>query len=118
MDIGLLYRDWLNIQNALRQACRWAVTGQTNSLARVESVKQVAANASDGLLSSGQIQVSSVPSGGGSSVSNSAGGASDTVTISVSYDVHLITPIIGHFFPNGVYHINASTTFKNEPFTN
>jgi hypothetical protein len=31
--------------------------------------------------------------------------------------VTLMTPMIGKFFPNGMYTFSSSVTFKNEPFS-
>jgi Flp pilus assembly protein TadG len=121
IDIGRLYSIQLTIQNALRQAGRFAVTGNqvtqgTNTLSRVNSIKQVARDASGGLLTLTGIQVSSTPSGGGATIPNNAGGPGDVVTVSVTYNLQLLTPLISQFFAGGVYQINASTTFKSEPF--
>jgi len=111
LDIGRLYNTWLTLQHALREAGRFAVTGRSmTGSTREASIITVAQQASGGILT--DVQITSQSGGSGS-----AGTAGDTVTISVAYDLKLITPIIGQFFSNGVYRINASTTFKNEPFT-
>ena len=39
-----------------------------------------------------------------------------TVTVSLTTNLPLMTPLIGRLFTNGVYTFVASATFKNEPF--
>ena len=120
MDFGRLFNVQITLQNALREAGRFAVTGNhltqgTNTLSRVDSIKQVAQQAATGTaLTLSAIQISSTSTNAGP---GRAGGPGDTVTISISYDLHLLTPIIGQFFPNGVYSFTVNTTFKNEPFS-
>jgi Flp pilus assembly protein TadG len=115
LDFGRLFNTQITLQNALREAGRFAVTGQSlPGLSRVDSIIQKAQQASGMTLNPSDIQISSTSTNAGP---GRAGGPGDTVTISLSYDLHLLTPIIGKFFPNGVYHFTVSTTFKNEPFS-
>jgi hypothetical protein len=58
------------------------------------------------------IQISSVQGGAGST-----GGPGDTVTISLTTTLQLMTPIVSQFFPNRSYTFVSSVTFKNEPFS-
>ena len=123
IDFGRLFFTELTLQHALRQAGRFAVTGNhltdPNSnppgqqLTRVDSIISVARQAAVGIpIPADNIQVSSQVGGAGS-----AGGPSDTMTISLNYDLPLITPMIRAFFPpDGIYHFTVKTTFKNEPF--
>jgi Flp pilus assembly protein TadG len=119
LDFGRLFFTQMTLQNALRQAGRYAVTGNHladpknagQTLSRVASIQQIAQKAAVG-LDVGNISVSSDKAGLGS-----AGGPGDTVTITLNHDLQLITPIIGHFFNGGVYHFTVSTSFKNEPFS-
>ena len=111
IDIGRLESTYLTLQNALRQAGRFAVTGQKGSEStREASIIQVAKQTSG--LNDLTVIVSSQNGG----ITN-AGAGGDTVTIRVDYPLQLITPLIGQFFSNGWYTISASTTFKNEPFS-
>lgn len=120
IDIGRIFFVQMTIQNALRQAGRYAVTGnhlpgtnpQTGSpYTRVESIVQTAKQAAAG-IDVNSIAVSSATGG-----SNSAGGPGDTVTVSLTTTIHLFTPMIGYFFGTGnTYTFTAATTFKNEPF--
>jgi len=134
IDFGRLFFTQMTLQNALRQAGRYAVTGNhiTNlgenpgdppqTLSRVQSIKQIAQKAALGIPIS-NIQISSQSAADFASgtsngtVSDSAGGPGSVVTVSLSYDLKFITPIIGQFFKNGTYHFSVSTSFKNEPFS-
>jgi hypothetical protein len=58
------------------------------------------------------VQVSSLAGGAGS-----AGGPGDTVTVSLTTNLALLTPMVASFFPNGTYTFISSATFKNEPFS-
>jgi Flp pilus assembly protein TadG len=116
IDIGRAFFVQVTLQNAMRQAGRFAVTGNHltqggTNLTRVASIIQIAQQAAVGTDIS-SIQISSAQGGAGS-----AGGPSDTVTISLTSNLQLITPMIGQFFgPNGIYTFTVSTTFRNEPF--
>jgi Flp pilus assembly protein TadG len=117
-DFGRLFFTQVTLQHALREAGRFAVTGQhltvgTNTFSRVESIKQVAKKYAVGLDVS-NIHVSSVI--GGVSSNNYAGGPGSVVVVSLDTELTLITPLIGRFFPNGKYAFTVNTTFKNEPF--
>jgi Flp pilus assembly protein TadG len=111
-DFGRLFFIQETLQYALREAGRFAVTGQNNGTNRVEAIKMVAENEATGLgLTDSSIQVTS----GGSN--NFAGGPRQTVTISMNYGVKLITPMIGRYFgPSQTYTCKVSVSFMNEPF--
>lgn len=118
-DFGHLFYVQMTLQDAIRQAGRFAVTGNHlpdpnnpgNNLSRVDSIIQTAENASSGTTITG-VQVSSANGG-----ANNAGGPGDTVTISITDDLQLVTPLIAQFFgPKGIYTFTVSVTFKNEPF--
>ncbi len=119
IDFGRLFFAQMTIQHALRQAGRFGVTGNhvpdpknpAQNLTRVDSIKQVATDAAAG-LDVKNIQISSLQGG-----TNSAGGPSDTLLISLTTDLKLFTPFVGRLFnTSGVYTFKAATTFKNEPF--
>lgn len=57
------------------------------------------------------IQISSLLGG-----ANNAGGPGDTVTISLTANLPLMTALIGQYFAHGVYTTTVSATFRNEPF--
>lgn len=118
LDFGRLFYVEMDLQNAVRQAGRYASTGNHlpdpnnpgNNLSRVQSIIQTATNNASGLNVS-SIQVSSLLGGPGN-----AGGPGDTVTISMTDNLQLITPLIAHFFTSGIYTFTVSVSFKNEPF--
>jgi Flp pilus assembly protein TadG len=120
-DFGRLFFTQETLQFALREAGRYAVTGQHmpdvvhgGNLSRVESIKQVAMQKAIGIITDeSTIHVSS-PQGG---LSTPAGGPGDTVVISLTTDLKLITPMIGRFFgPSQTYTFTVQTSFRNEPF--
>jgi Flp pilus assembly protein TadG len=117
LDFGRLFYVEMTLQNAVRQAGRFAATGNHttsngNTLSRVASIVQVAQDAAPTLnLSAANIQISSLSGGTGN-----AGGPDDTVTISISEKLQLMTPLIARFFPGGIYSFTVSSTFRNEPF--
>ncbi len=117
-DFARLFYIEMTLQNAVREAGRYAITGNHvpdpdhtgQSLSRVQSIIQVAQQSAMGLDVS-NLQIVSANGGAGS-----AGGPGDTVTISLTTDLHLLTPIIAQFFNDGVYTFTVSVSFKNEPF--
>ena len=118
LEFAMLLSAQMTLQNAVRQAGRYAITGnhlpdpnhQGQNLSRIASIQQVAQDAAMGLNVS-NIQISSVLGG-----SNNAGGPGDTVTISLSANLPLITPVISQYFNNGTFTTTVSVAFKNEPF--
>jgi len=121
LDFGRLFFTKVTLENAVRQAGRFAVTGNhltdpsTGSLmTRVDSIIEVARRAAAGLNIT-DIEISSVE--GGSTGPGRAGGPGDTITIQLTTDLHLITPMIGRYFGSGgVYTFTVSTVFRNERF--
>ena len=121
IDFGRLFFTELTLQNALRIAGRYAVTGNhlpnpanpSQPISRVASIKQVAQQNAMGLDVSGLV-ISSQPSGG--ALSPGAGGPGDTIQLSLTYSLALLTPIVGQFFQAGVYTFTVNTYFHNEPF--
>lgn len=120
-DFGRLFFVEMNIQQAIQEAGRFASTGNVlpdpnnpgQNLTRIASIIEVAQQAAIGLGANiGNIQISSVNGGAGN-----PGGPGDTVTISVTTNLPLMTPFVGQFFPGGVFTFTSSTTFKNEPFS-
>jgi len=117
-DFSRLFYVEMTLQNAVRAAGRYASTGnhlpdpqhQGQNLSRVNSIIQVAQQNAIGLSVAG-IQISSLAGGNGS-----AGGPEDTVTVSLTTNLQLMTPIIAQFFKNGAYTFTVTVSFKNEPF--
>lgn len=118
VDVSNVFYTEMSVQNALRQAARYAITGNHlpdpnnpgQNLSRVNSIIATAQQAAPGINFS-NINISSVAGGAGS-----AGGPGDTVTVSMSSGVKMLTPVIAPLFPNGTYNYTVSVTFRNEPF--
>ncbi len=117
-DFGRLFLVEMEVENAVQEAGRFASTGNHlpdpknpgQSLSRVNSIIATLQQAAFGTQVS-NIQISSLRGGNGS-----AGGPGDTVTISVTSNLQLMTPMVSRGFPNGTYTFNSSCSFKNEPF--
>ena len=110
LDFGRLFFVQETLQHALREAGRFAATGQHSGTNRVAAIMQVAQNTAAGL----DISNIQITSGG---VTNYAGGPRETVTISMNTGLRLITPMIGRFFgPSQTYTCKVSVSFMNEPF--
>jgi len=123
-DLGRLFYVRETLEHAMRQAGRFAVTGnhltdpQTgNLMTRVDSIIAVAKQAAMGLDIT-SIEISSVSVG--TTVSTGpgrAGGPGDTVTIKMTTTLQMITRMVGRFFKgNGTYKFTVSTVFRNERF--
>jgi Flp pilus assembly protein TadG len=126
IDFAIMFNHKLTLQNAVRQAGRYAITGQcivgsngTCGMSRFQSIITILENASVGLINSSNeasdVFITCTPGGPGG-CPNQAGGPGDLVTIRVTYPHHFITPLIAPFFRNQPLTINVSTTFTNEPF--
>jgi Flp pilus assembly protein TadG len=116
-DFARLFFTQETLQYAVREAGRYAVTGQhmtqgSNTLSRVASIQQVIQQNAMGI----NVSNISISSGGLTNTVGAAGGPRQTVVVSVTDSLHLITPMIGRFFPNQTYTFTVSTSFMNEPF--
>jgi Flp pilus assembly protein TadG len=117
-DFGRLFFVQMEVDNAVQEAGRFASTGNHlpdpknpgQYLSRVNSIIATLQQAAFGTQVT-NIQVSSLRGGNGS-----AGGPGDTVTVSVTTNLKLMTPMISRAFPNGMYTFISSAIFKNEPF--
>lgn len=117
VDFSHVFYAEMTIQDALRQAGRFAITGNTLSgQSRVASILATAQQAAGNLnLNTSSINISANGTGGTGAAAN-AGGPGDIITISMSTGVPMLTPLIAPLFPNGTYNFTVSVTFKNEPF--
>lgn len=118
IDFGRMFFVQMNLQQAVQEAARYASTGNHladpnnpgQNLSRIASiiadVQQMAIGANVT-----NVQISSLAGGAGS-----AGGPGDTVTVSLTTNLPLMTPLISAFFSNGVYTFTSSATVENEPF--
>jgi Flp pilus assembly protein TadG len=118
LDFGRMFYVHMTLQNAVQEAGRFASTGNHlpdpkrpgQNLSRVNSIIQIATQAALG-TSVTNIQITSQQGGKGD-----PGGPGDTVTVSLTTNLKLITPMMAAYFPGGQYTFTSSTTFKNEPF--
>jgi Flp pilus assembly protein TadG len=117
MDYGRLFFTQSSIEDAVQQAGRYGSTGNAKTgLTRLQSIEAVLQQAAVGInVPIQNIQISSFTNGVW--VPGSAGGPGETVAITVTMGMKLLTPMIGQYFFNGVYTFTASTTFQNEPFS-
>src|ERR1700722_12144406 len=99
IDLAHLYWVQVTLENAIRQAGRYAVTGRSfTGLTRVESIKEVAENAAPGMLDPTQINISGEVNNslvGGVGTASFAGYPGQNVTISLTTHLSLFTPMIG-----------------------
>jgi len=118
MEFAVLFNVQMTLQSAVRAAGRYAITGNHlpdplhsgQMLSRVASITKIAQQEAMGLDVSG-IAISSTVGGSGN-----AGGPGDTVTISLTSAVPILTPLFTQFFMNGQYTTTARVSFRNEPF--
>lgn len=124
VDFGWMFSNKLTLQNAVRQAGRYAITGQcigssgSCSVSRYNSILQTVESYSLGLITthnaSSDVTISCINQGGG--CPNGAGGPGDIVTITVTYPYPFVTPFLAPLFHNHSYTIKVSAAFTNEPF--
>lgn len=117
-DFGRLFYTQMALQFALREAGRYAITGQ-GAANREDSIKQVAINAAvlvnnDVKLEDVDVTHSTTPDSqerlGG------PGGPGDFVRVELKKNLTFITPLIGKFFTNGEYTFTVGARFRSEPF--
>lgn len=120
IDFGRMFFTQITLQHAMREGGRFGVTGQQlptpgqpqDLQSRIDSIKQVVHKAAVGVsVEPDNIIISSMNGG-----QDNAGQGGDTVTISMSYQFHFVTPIVGKFFNEGKKEFTVSTSFRNEPF--
>jgi Flp pilus assembly protein TadG len=118
MDFGRMFFVQMNLQQAVQEAARYASTGNHmpdpqnpgQNMSRINSIIAAVQNTAIG-ASITNVQISSLGGGVGS-----AGGPGDTVTVSLTTSLKLMTPMVASFFPNGSYTFTSSATVQNEPF--
>jgi Flp pilus assembly protein TadG len=124
IDFGYLFSTKVTLQNAVRQAGRYAITGQcitgtdgSCSQSRYNSIVKALQDNSLGFLNTSNasdISITCTNNGGG--CPSNAGGPGDLVTISVAYPYGFLSPLLAAFFPSHAYTIRVSSAFTNEPF--
>ena len=126
IDFGFLFCAKVTLQNAVRQAGRYAITGNCSSGTcfgtngnRLPTIFNTVSNYS--MFFSPTVTVACISGGcagtyGGST--GNAGGPGDTVQITATYTWYpfVITRFVPTMFPGGSYTFSVSSTFVNEPF--
>lgn len=114
LEFGRLFYAKITVENAVRQAARFAITGNVkddpnnpgNNLPRAEAIKQYLINHAPAV----QIDKTKI------TVDPPDGGApGQIVKVTVEHTFDFVTPLIGAFFPGGQYKFRYTTTTKNEP---
>jgi Flp pilus assembly protein TadG len=130
LDVGFLFYSKVTLQNAVRTAGRYAITGncgtdggpgsncfvtspQDRLNVILQTVTTYAFNLQPVTISVQCIQ-GACPGYAGQGANN-AGGPGDVVQISATYTYHPI--IMGQFFTGGAYTFTVSSTYKNEQFS-
>ncbi|HEY7530196.1 MAG TPA: TadE/TadG family type IV pilus assembly protein [Gemmatimonadota bacterium] len=113
-DFSRLFYTRLTLQHAVREAVRFAVTGNASvdpqtgdPLTRIESIRRkIVENAVNLDVDVDAIVVT--PADGG--------GPGDVVTVATTFSYEMATPVLHPFFPGGRYDFGVSSAMKNEPF--
>jgi len=124
INFGYLFYSKVTLQNAVRQAARYAVTGNCSSGScldggqgsgdRLNTIIQVVKNYSFNLNPTVTVGCTGTCPGYSGSGTGNAGGPGDLVKVSATYT---FSPVfITSFFPSGGYTYTVSSTFKNELF--
>ena len=120
-DFGHLFFVRTAVQNALQEAARYGSTGNHlpdpnnpgQNLSRTASIIETLQNDAMGVNIS-NISITSVT--GDTTSTTSAGGPGGMLTVSVTDNMPLWTPLIARLFPNGQYTFTSAVTIMNEPF--
>lgn len=127
VDFGFLFFAKVTLQNAVRQAGRYAITGNCqagncfgNNGNRLPTIIQTVSDYSFFLTPTISVQcIHGTCSGQYGGGGNNAGGPGDIVMISAQYTwfPFVINRLVPSFlFPTGSYTFTVSSTFTNEPF--
>jgi Flp pilus assembly protein TadG len=121
VDFSWLMFSQMNMQDAVREAGRFAATGNqlpnpsnpSANLSRDASIIQILTQSSNGTHVN-NVVITNVLNGVSST---GAGPAGATVTITASCSLPLFTTTIGSYFgTNNAFNFTVSSSFKNEPF--
>jgi Flp pilus assembly protein TadG len=113
-EFGRFFFVRLTLQHAVREAARFAVTGNTmedpdtgQPLSRAESIRRVVLDKAASL----DLDVENItidPEDGG--------GPSEVVRVRGDFEYQFIVPGVADMFPDGAFDFSVSTAMKNEPF--
>jgi hypothetical protein len=114
LEFGRLFYTKITVESAVRQATRFAVTGNKKEdpmnpgqdLPRPEAIKQYLVEHAPAVdIDPAKIVLDPA----------SGGGPGDIVKVRVEHTFEFVTPLIANFFDNGDYTITYTATMKNEP---
>jgi len=112
-EFSRYYYTRITLRHAVREATRFAVTGQVltdslgNPITRPASIAKIIMSQAPGLTID-PTSITITPPGGGAPGS--------IVEVRVNHTYVVLMPLIGAFFPSGSVPIHVSTVMKNERF--
>ena len=124
VEFSIMFFAQLSMQYAVREATRYAITGQSNldpsssNHQRYAAVIQKMKDSSLGMYG----KVSPVISVNGTSYATSSysngmfGAAGSLIVVQIDCDWKFTTPLISKLFTNGKYHFVVAATMRNEYF--
>lgn len=100
IDFGLMFNNYLVITNASRDGARSAVVGKTDTDIKTE-IRNMTST-----LDQSKLTITIYPA-------ESLRKKGDNITVTVTYDYHLLTPIIGALIPNPI-HLSSQMVMRIE----
>ena len=115
-EFSSLFYVYLALENGVSQATRYGVTGNVSgSMSREDSIKQAMRDATPTItLPDSAFTFSSMPLGGTTWATGTAGGPDDLERVTVDYTWKIMTPLLWPFFTSGQIHFTVDSTMKNE----
>ena len=115
MEFALILYIQMALQNGVSQAARYGITRQTMSeLSREQSIITILKQETPSLtLANDHISFQNKPLSGGSWTSGTGGG-NTLERVTVTYDYHIMTPVLLPFFSGETITLTAQATMKNE----
>ncbi len=117
MELGLIIFCKIVLEGATSNSGRVAKIGDTRAeLPREQYIRSEVERMSVGLMRSDELDFSIKVVGTVEGDENNVGAGGELVVITTSYPWPIFTPLVGEFFENNQYVVQATTTFRNEPF--
>ena len=115
-EFSSLFYVYLALENGVSQATRFGVTGNvTGTSSREDSIRAAMRDATPTItLPDNAFTFSSMPVGGTTWTTGTAGGPDDLERVTVDYTWNIMTPLLWPFFTNGQIHFTVNSTMKNE----
>jgi hypothetical protein len=115
IEFGAMFYAYLALENGVSQATRYGVTGNTiASMSRDDSIKATMRDATPTLtIPDGAFTFSHLPQGGSTWLAG-AGGPGEIERVTVDYNYDVMTPLLRPFFTSGQFHIQVSSSMRNE----